>query len=98
MKARFLKYWVIVVIAISLAFGVQLLVSSEILRTNYQLEKEKKKEAELRMLKKALVLEVATLSQHSRIEAVGRGVLGMDHPKRDQVVIMHEQHATGGIR
>jgi cell division protein FtsL len=101
MKARFLKYWVIVVIAISLAFGVHLLLLSENAHMSYKLTDLKREEERLKAQRNLLALENAALRQQPRIEAIARGSFGMDVPKQSHVITMggvQEQHATGRAR
>jgi cell division protein FtsL len=101
MKARFLKYWVTVVIAISLAFGVQLLLLSENAHMSYKLTDLKREEERLKAQRNLLALEAATLRQVDRVEAIARGSFGMEVPKASHVIMMgggQEQHASGRAR
>jgi cell division protein FtsL len=101
MKARFLKYWVIVVAAITLSFGVQLLLLSENAHMSYKLADLKRREAALRDQRNVLALEAATLRQVDRVEAIARGSFGMEVPKSSHVIVMgrtQEQHASGSAR
>jgi cell division protein FtsL len=96
MKARFLKYWVIVVVAITLAFGVHLLLLSENSHMSYQLADLKVQEERLKAQRNLLALEAATLRQVDRVEAIARGSFGMEVPKPSHVIVMREQHASSG--
>lgn len=96
MKARFLKYWVIVVVAIALAFGVHLLLLSENAHMGYKLVDLKREEQRLKAQRSLLSLEAATLRQVDRVEAIARGSFGMEVPKPSHVIVMGrtpEQHA-----
>ena len=97
MKARFLKYWVIVVIAITLAFGVHLLLLSENAHMSYQLADLKVQEERLKAQRNLLALEAATLRQVDRVETIARGSFGMEVPKPSHVIMMgrapEQQHA-----
>lgn len=101
MKARFLKYWVIVVVAISLAFGVHLLLLSENAHMSYQLQDLRLKQERLKAQRNLLSLEAATLRQVDRVEAIARGSFGMEVPPSSHVIVMgrtHEAHASRRLR
>ena len=98
MKARFLKYWVIVVIAISLAFGVHLLLLSENAHMSYKLADLKREEERLKQQRNLYALEAASLRQVDRVEAIARGAFKMEVPKPSHIIVMQEQHASGRAR
>ena len=81
MKTHFLKYWVVVVIAITSAYGVQLLLLSENTRMSYQLGKERRLEKQLKADRDYWKLEAATGRRLDRIEAIARAA-GMDVAKQ----------------
>lgn len=88
MRARFLKFWVIVVVAISVAFGVHLFLLSENAHMSYQLQDLKLKEERLKAQRNLLSLEAATLRQVDRVETIARGSFGMEVPPSSHVIVM----------
>ncbi|MET0385400.1 MAG: cell division protein FtsL [Polyangiales bacterium] len=88
MKASFLHYWTIAVCAMTLAFGVHLLLLSENAHMSYQLSDLKLKEERLKAQRNLLALEAATLRQVDRVEAIARGSFGMEVPPASRVIVM----------
>jgi cell division protein FtsL len=88
MRASFLHYWTIAVCAMTLAFGVHLLLLSENAHMSYQLSDLKLKEERLKAQRNLLALEAATLRQVDRVEAIARGSFGMEVPPSSRVITM----------
>jgi cell division protein FtsL len=88
MKPGFLHYWTVAVFAMSLAFGVHLLLLSENAHMSYQLADLRTKEERLKAQRNLLALEAATLRQVDRVEAIARGSFGMEVPPASSVVLM----------
>lgn len=98
MKARFLKYWVMAVAAMTLAFGVHLQMLSENAHMSYQLADLKLKEERLKAQRNLLALEAATLRQVDRVETIARGAFGMEVPPSSHVVVMGSAQGARGAR
>jgi len=88
MKAGFLHYWTIAVFAMTLAFGVHLLLLSQNAHMSYQLADLKALEERLKAQRNLLALEAATLRQVDRVEAIARGSFGMEAPPSSRIIVM----------
>ena len=98
MRPRFLTYWVFVVVAISLAFGVHLLLLSENAHMSYRLQELKLTEEKLKAQRNLLTLEAATFRQVDRVETIARGAFGMEVPPSSHIVVMASGRDAGGAR
>jgi len=86
MKARFLALWTAAVLATAVSFVVHLTLRFETVRLGYQVSEARKVQRELIDSKRLLYLEAATLREPDRIEAMARGVLGMDVPEASHII------------
>ncbi|MEY4582170.1 MAG: hypothetical protein RL701_6873 [Pseudomonadota bacterium] len=88
MRPGFLHYWTVAVFAMTLAFGVHLLLLSENAHMSYQLSDLKTREERLKAQRNLLALEAATLRQVDRVETIARGSFGMEVPPSSRVIVM----------
>lgn len=95
MRARFVLLWAVAVIAVAASLIVHLTLRFETVRLGYDVGAARREQRRLLESRRLLSLEVATLSQSDRIEAVARGAFGMDVPTPARVVSMAD---GGGAR
>jgi cell division protein FtsL len=102
MKARFLMLWTAAVIAAAASFVVHLTLRFETVRLGYDVGEARREQRRLLEARRLLSLEVATLSQPDRVEAVARGAFDMDQPKPPRIISMGESRSaerlSGGAR
>jgi cell division protein FtsL len=91
MRARFLALWLVAVLAAAASFIVHLTLRFETVRLGYDVGAARREQRRLLESRRLLTLEVATLSQPDRVEAVARGAFGMDQPKPPRIVTLSDK-------
>lgn len=89
MTGRVLLLWTAAVIAAAFAFIVHLTLRFETVRLGYEVGEARAEQRKLVEARRLLALEVATLGQSDRVEAVARGAFDMDVPGPNRVVSMN---------
>lgn len=88
LRARFLLLWAVAVLAAAASFIVHLTLRFETVRLGYDVGTARREQRRLLESRRLLSLEIATLSQPDRIEAVARGSFRMDVPRPARIVAM----------
>jgi cell division protein FtsL len=88
MKPGFLLTWWASVLATTLAFLMHLALCFETVELGYELGAAQDRERALKEQRRLLKLEVATLAQTDRVEAIARGTLGMEVPPPEHVIMV----------
>lgn len=92
MRARFLALWIAAVVASAAAFVVHLALRFETVRFAYEVEEARRDRERLIEERRLLTLEAATLRHPERLEAIAKGVLGMEEPSADHVLLLGESN------
>jgi cell division protein FtsL len=87
-RARFLLLWAVAVLAVAASFVVHLTLRFETVRLGYDVGAARREQRRLLESRRLLALEVATLSQSDRVEAVARGAFDMNAPGPARIVSM----------
>lgn len=96
MRARSLALWTAAVVATAVAFVVHLTLRFENVRLGYAVGEVRREEQRLVEARRLLSLEIATLTQPSRVETIARGAFGMVAADPTRVVHVAERPQKGG--
>lgn len=86
MNNRVLALWTVTVLATGAAFIAYLALRFESVRIGYQLDQAHKEHKRLTELSRMLTLEVQTLREPARVQAIAERTLGMTAPDKTRVV------------
>lgn len=85
-RLRPVTLWMVAVLAATAAFVVHLSLRFETVRLGYEVGRARRAQRELVEESRLLSIEIATLRDQGRVEAIARGTLGMDLPSADRIV------------
>jgi len=88
MRGRFLALWVVAVVATASAFVVHLALRFEIVRLGYEVGEARREREKLIEERRMLSLEAEMLRHPERVEAISKGVLGMEEPPPERVIVL----------
>ena len=91
MRARFLALWLVAVVAVAASFIVHLTLRFETVRLGYDVGAARREQRRLLEARRLLTLEIATLSQPDRVEAVARAAFDMDQPDAPRIITLGEK-------
>jgi cell division protein FtsL len=95
MRGRFLALWVVAVVATAAAFVVHLALRFEIVRYGYALGEARRERERLIEERRLLSLEAEMLRHPERVEAIAKGVLGMEEPPPNRVILLPRRGPGG---